>query len=194
MLGATIALVIITLFLISNVGVDFSFDGESMTMELAAKALGLTIKIPLDSKKKRVKRPKPEPKKPTDETPAPKKEKEKPDWDFIFMIIENGIEALKRVRRSLAIDLLILHFKAATPDAARTALLYGRVNAILGALFPIIDSGLNVREREIETSVDFTAEKSTVYLRVVIVFQIWELLYIGGGFAMALLKYKLRVR
>ena len=193
MLGAMIALVIITLFLISNVGADFSFDSESKAMELAAKALGLTIKIPLEGKKKRAKRPKAATKRPA-EAPAPKKEKEKPDWDFIFMIVKNGIETLKRVRRKLAIDILVLQFKAATPDAARTALLYGRVNAALGALFPIIDTALNVREREIETAIDFTSEKSTIYLRVVAVFQVWELLYIGGAFAVALLKYKFAVR
>jgi len=197
LMGMTVALIIISLLLISLVGVNFFYDSDSGELGLAVRFLGLTIRVLGGDKKKNVKKRSKKKKKRDEEEKKqekPPEEKEKLDRELINLIIKNSIELLRRVNRKLTIELLVLHIRAASPDAAKAALMYGRVNAVIGTLFPLVDSSLRVKERDIQTTLDFDSERAAIYIRMDIVFQVWELFYIVGRFAVEFLKYKYRVR
>ena len=198
MIGATIVIFILSILLVSSVGVDFSYDSVTGALELRARVLGIKVQILGGDKKPRKRKPRAKPKKPKQKKPKAEKKppeiKEKTDWEFIRLIVRSGLDALGKLRRKLAIDLLVLHFTAASEDAAKAALMYGRANAVLGAVFPVMDTALRIRDRDIETAVDFTATAPVVYFRIAAELQIWEIFYIGGSFGIEFLNYKYKNR
>ena len=196
-MGMTVALLIISLFLISLVGIDFFYDSDSGELGLSIRVFGIKIRVlGGDKKKKTRKKSKKEAEtqeQKKDETKPPK-ERQKRDKELVELIIKNSIEVLRRIKRKITFELLVLHIRAASPDAASAALMYGRANAVIGTLFPVMDSSLRVRERDIQTTLDFSTDRPAVYVRMEIVFQIWELFYVVGKFAVEFLNYKYRVR
>lgn len=57
-----------------------------------------------------------------------------------------------------------LEVTAAAPDPAAAALCFGRVNAFIGMIWPLVEQNFNVKERRLRTRVDFDAEQPSVYL------------------------------
>lgn len=73
-------------------------------------------------------------------------------------------EAAGRFRRKLRIDVFQLEVTAAAPDPAAAALCFGRANAFIGMIWPLVEQNFNVKERRLRTRVDFDAERPSVYL------------------------------
>lgn len=197
MLALVIIVVLLVLFLILPVGVDAAYDGA--VFALKAKA-GL-VKIQILPKKEKPPKPEGE-KKPKKEKKKKREQEHKPKQkltlDDILELAGIGLKALGRFRRSLSVDKLMLHMAAAAPDPYDAVLLYGRVNAGLSALSPLLHRALKIREEDIRTCVD--TEPGTMFLeaRVVVTLQIWEILYIAfsAGFAALrwLIKRKRKIR
>ena len=197
MLALIIIVVLLVLFLILPVGVDAAYDGA--VFALKAKA-GL-VKIQILPKKEKPPKPEGE-KKPKKEKKKKREQEHKPKQkltlDDILELAGIGLKALGRFRRSLSVDKLMLHMAAAAPDPYDAVLLYGRVNAGLSALSPLLHRALKIREEDIRTCVD--TEPGTMFLeaRVVVTLQIWEILYIAfsAGFAALrwLIKRKRKIR
>ena len=197
LLALVIIVVLLVLFLILPVGVDAAYDGA--VFALKAKA-GL-VKIQILPKKEKPPKPEGE-KKPKKEKKKKREQEHKPKQkltlDDILELAGIGLKALGRFRRSLSVEKLMLHMAAAAPDPYDAVLLYGRVNAGLSALSPLLHRALKIREEDIRTCVD--TEPGTMFLeaRVVVTLQIWEILYIAfsAGFAAWrwLIKRKRKIR
>ena len=190
MLALIISVVLLILFLILPVGVDAAYDGA--VFALKAKA-GL-IKIRILPKKEKP------PEEEGEEKPKPKKEKkqkrekehkpkQKLTLDDILELAGIGLKALGRFRRSLSVDKLMLHMAAAAPDPYDAVLLYGRVNAGLSALSPLLHRALKIREEDIRTAVDTEPGTMLIEARVVVTLQIWEILYIAFSAGFAALRW-----
>lgn len=73
-------------------------------------------------------------------------------------------DTLGRLRRKVRVDRLELDLIVGGTDAAATALSYGRINAILGTLLPLLEDLVTIRDRQIRTAVDFTREEDLIRL------------------------------
>ena len=120
----------------------------------------VTLRIfPLKQKKAK---PKKEKTQAAVKTEKPKKPKKKLTLEIICDFIKLGVEALGRLKRQLVLSNLTVHLKVASPDAANTALLYGRVAAAVSALYPVLERNLRIKKTVIAVDADFEGQKTDV--------------------------------
>lgn len=165
-LGIVLGLIIILMFI--PVGADVAYEGGEF--RLSAKVCGILLKLlPKDpeSQFKPKKEPKPKKeKKPKKQKPADEeKPKKKLELNFTF---DEIMALLKAVLRGLgrfgkiSVDRFKLHWIAAGDDPYKTATTFGYVNAGLSALAPICAKKFTVKDSDVFTDVDFTAEKMSI--------------------------------
>ena len=53
---------------------------------------------------------------------------------------------------------------AAASDPASAALMFGGANAAVGMIWPLVEQNFNVKDRDIRTRVDFTAQRPEIAL------------------------------
>lgn len=182
-----IALVLTALNLLP-VGVDAAYTDE--TFSLAARIGRLRLRLlpkPPDAKPKKKKPPKPKKEK-------PKKKSASPDIRTILALAKLGLQALNRFRQKLRVQLLRLVFVSGAPDPYDTALEFGYVNAALGALTPLAERALRIEERDIQTGVDFQAERPRIDARIVCTIRIGQIVVIALAFGIGFLKQKMHAK
>ena len=184
-----IALVLTVLNLLP-VGVDAAYADE--TFSLAARIGPFRLRLlpkPPDAKPKKKKPQKPKKEKPKKE--KPKKKSATPDIRTILALAKLGLQALNRFRQRLRVQLLRLVFVSGAPDPYDTALAFGYVNAALGALTPLAERALRIDERDIQTGVDFQAERPRIDARIVCTIRIGQIVVIALAFGVGFLKQKM---
>ncbi len=85
-------------------------------------------------------------------------------------------------------DVLELDFVAGGEDPGDAALLYGRVNALLGMTLPLLEHHVQVKDRRIHTAVDFQAEAVQISFRAAVSLTQGQLLALGVWFLIALAR------
>ena len=181
-----IALVLTVLNLLP-VGVDAAYTDE--TFSLVARVGPLRLRL----------LPKPPDAKPKKKPPKPKKEKPKkksasPDIRTILALAKLGLQVLNRFRQRLRVQLLRLVFVSGASDPYDTALAFGYVNAALGALTPLAERALRIDERDIQTGVDFQAERPCIDARIVCTIRIGQIVIIALAFGAGFLKQKMHAK
>ena len=131
--------------------------------------------------------------------PKPKKEKPKkrsapPDIRTILTLAKLGLQALDLFRQRLRVQLLRLVFVSGASDPYDTALAFGYVNAALGALMPLAERALRIDERDIQTGVDFQAERPRIDARIVCTIRIGQIVIIALAFGAGFLKQKMHAK
>ena len=171
----------LTLLNLLPVGVDAAYaEGAfSLAARIGPARLHLLPKAP-DAKPGKAK------------TKKPKKKKEKkksapPDAQTLLKLAELGLQALDRLRQKLHVRLLRLVFVSGAPDPYDTALAFGCVNAALGALTPL-------DERDLQTGVDFDAERPRIDARIVCTIRIGQIVAVALIFGVGYLKQKLQAK
>ena len=188
MLALIIILVLLILFLILPVGADAAYDGAVFSLKAKAGPVKLRI-LP-----KKEKPPEPEGEEKPKKEKKKKREKEhkpkqKLTLDDILELAGIGLKALGRFRRSLSVDKFMLHMAAAAPDPYDAVLLFGRVNAGLSALSPLLHRAVKIREEDIRTVVDTEPGNMLIEARIIVTLQIWEILYIAFSAGFAALRW-----
>ena len=176
----------LTLLNLLPVGVDAAYADE--TFSLAARIGPFRLRLlpkPPDAKPGKAK------------TKKPKKKKEKkksapPDAQMLFNLAELGLQALDRLRQKLHVRLL--RFVSGAPDPYDTALAFGCVNAALGALTPLAERTLCIDERDIQTGVDFDAERPRIDARIVCTIRVGQIVAVALIFGVGYLKQKLQAK
>ena len=164
-----VALVLTVLNLLP-VGVDAAYADD--VFSLAARIGPFRLRLlpnPPDAKPKKKKPPKPKKEK-------PKKKSAPPDIRTILALAKLGLQALDRFRQRLREQLL--------------RLVFGYVNAALGALTPLAERALRIDERDIQTGVDFQAEQPRIDARIVCTIRIGQIVVIALAFGVGFLKQK----
>ena len=105
-----------------------------------------------------------------------------------------GLQALDRFRQRLRVQLLRLVFVSGASDPYDTALAFGYVNAALGALTPLAERALRIDERDIQTGVDFQAERPRIDARIVCTIRIGQIVIIALAFGAGFLKQKMHAK
>ena len=173
-----IALVLTVLNLLP-VGVDAAYadDVFSLAARIGPFRLRLLPKPP-DQKPKKKKPPKPKKEK-------PKKRSAPPDIRTILALAKLGLQALDRFRQV---------FVSGASDPYDTALAFGYVNAALGALTPLAERALRIDARDIQTGVDFQAERPRIDARIVCTIRIGQIVIIALAFGAGFLKQKMHAK
>lgn len=180
---------VLTLLNLLPVGVDAACaEGAfSLAARIGPARLHLLPKAP-DAKPGKAKTKKPKKKK-------AKKKSAPPDAQTLLKLAELGLQALDRLRQKLHVRLLRLVFVSGAPDPYDTALAFGCVNAALGALTPLAERTLCIDdERDIQTGVDFDAERPRIDARIVCTIRIGQIVAVALIFGVGYLKQKLQAK
>lgn len=200
-LGLVLVVLLIVLFV--PVGADIAYEGGQF--RLSAKVCGILLQLlprkrekkKKEKKPKKPKKPK-EPKKSTGQ-PAEGEPKKKKKLSFTK---EELFEILQRVLRGLGkfgklhVDRFLLHYVAGGKDPYDTAVTFAYVNAAISSLAPVCGEKFIVKDYDIQTDIDFTADKMQVDFGLCITLRLWQFVHAGlaaaNGAIAVLIKSKLR--
>ena len=107
---------------------------------------------------------------------APKKRE---SLDVVLSVFQSLPSILARGAKHIRIEMHRLLLSVATEDAAKTAILFGTVNQAAAAFLLLLEETNTVRylkHSQISVQPDFTAQKSTVDLRITVILRPWHLL------------------
>jgi len=179
LLCAILALLLVALLIPAYVRVSYE-QGEPSVI---AKYAWLTIPIyPRESKEAA--------QEPTEKETSGKEQKETPsrqksgiNWEQIQYSLDTLppvlLKALKRTGRRIRIEPLKVHVLIATADPADTAILYGKIHAVLAAALPTLHRLVRIREQDIQLFPDFCENEMDFIVDAGIGIRPWDLLAIG---------------
>ena len=76
---------------------------------------------------------------------------------------------------TIRVDRFMLHYTAAGDDPYDTALIYGYVNGALSSLAPLCRKKFKVRDADVRTDVDFTADSMSVDFVIAVTMRIGQI-------------------
>ncbi len=170
-MGWIITLGILVLLAILPLGAAVRFNSEGFSLKVIAGPIRIPIlpakkKDPDAVKPKKEKKKKPE-KKPKTKAAAPKKQEEKPKekggpiTDFL-PLVKTALDLLNGLRKKLRIKHLKLKLIMAADDPCDLAINYGRANAAMGNLLPLLERCFVIKDREVEVECDFEASQTLI--------------------------------
>ena len=153
------------------VGVDASYRENGLALRLKIGLFKLQV-LPAKEKKKK---PKPKAKKPAANKPDAKPEKPKtqgsmpkPTLSALLALADLACDTLGNLRRTLRVEVLVLHVTLDGSDPAKAAMLYGRVWAALGALTPKLEQLFVIKKRDIQPILDYNEKKMKLDAQLVL--------------------------
>ena len=162
-----LALVLIGLI---PVGVDVSWEENSFSLAVRLWFFSMHLggkngKTTVSKKEK-----KPEKKK----TSKPVSEKSRLSLKRLLLFISNGYEALCRLVSRLRVELLRIHFTAAWPDPALTAMAYGAAGTAMEGLLAV--GGDRIGRADLRADADFDGTEPVLDFRLRITIRICRVL------------------
>ncbi len=188
MTALCVIVILLLLFLILPVGVDASYAPAGLALKLKAGPLRIKL-LPAGKKEK-----KPKPEKKRREPPPDAAAAEHPRPRLITAhdvpaLLHIALDALSRFRRNLSVDHFMLHIVTASDDPYDAVMLYGYLNAALGALAPAAHRVFKIRDTDVQLGVDCYPGKTEAEAQIVLTLQIWEIFQIAACAAAALLRW-----
>ena len=123
----------------------------------------------------------PKEEKPKPEKPA--KKRKKLTMEQILYLLEGAPpilgRALRRAGRRIRICPLMVHVLVSASDPADTGLLYGKLQAALTTLLPMLHRRIHIAEQDIRLYPDFEGQGMDYRLDVGIAIRLWDILVIG---------------
>ena len=164
---------LLTAFNLLRVGVDAEYDGEGLFLRLKAGPVKITI-LP---KKDKPEKPK---KKKKEKQPKTEKSKESPlTLPTLLKLVRPALEALGSFRRKLSVDLLRLHARVGTSDPYNTAMTFAYLQSAVYGLHPLVERALNVKERDVWLTPDFTSDSIAAEGRLIGTIRIGQIVWIA---------------
>lgn len=173
------------------VGVDASYDGT--VFRLAARVWLFSIR--LGGKEKKPPKKEKRAKKKKEKEPAEEKSKPKrklPPLPLLKSLAENGFHMLLRLLSRIRTELLKIHFTAAFPDPAVTALIYGAAGTAMEGL--VRAGGKNLRRTDLRAEADFDGGAAVIDARLLATIRIHQILSAGAVFGFGFLRDYLRYK
>lgn len=107
-------------------------------------------------------------------------------------------QAAGGLKKRLRIDELTIRLVWASEDPAETALGYGRANAAMGMIWPLLDHNFNVKKHDLRVGVDFTRTSTAIMCRAALTIRLGQLvsfgLRLGSRFFMIWLRSRDKAR
>ena len=140
-------------------------------------------------------------KKPKKKEEAEKEAEEKPaasgrniSFSDILELLRIGLDGVNRFFKRLDVDCIMFHFVSGAPDPADAAILYGKMNAALEALIPLIRRAVRSRRTDVKTGLDFDLQAPVWEARLIISIHLWEFIFIAPPVIRGLLRWLRRHR
>lgn len=172
MIAILIVLAVIIFIMLVPVGVIADYNSEGFKLLLKVSAFEIK---PNFSKKK------------------PKKEKKKKhnldfgldEWSEVAKI---ALRTLGRLGKKICINRIKILFVSSSDDPCDAAMHYNTASAVLHTLLPLIESKFTVKNKQINLSTDYDAEKSVIEFELTMSIRIGHFLLITPMAAFAFLK------
>ena len=128
-------------------------------------------------------RPKKDEKKPKKEKEKKPEEEQKKEKGGTIQKLKAGLKIIgpifQQVRRRLVISKLVLHYTAATGDAAKTAFAYGGAHMAVNQILPMLHGTFKVKKQDIQIKGDFDRTEDHIYLEARIRITVWSAMCLG---------------
>lgn len=191
--------VLIVLFLIGQirVGCKAAYDQNGVQVWVRLAAFHIQI-LPLkktnaERKPKKEKNPKAK-KAGKPKEPVPMKEKIGGALGYLQALLPVILDAVKYFTKKLQIDVLHLRLIAGSSDPADAASVYGKANAVLGALWYPLTNAFDVKDGYAKVNLDFDAQQMTVCATAALSLKIGQILWFALYFGFRALTGFLRER
>ncbi len=175
----------VSLWLISliRLGADAEYAEGVFSLKLILGPFRIGI-LPLKEKKPGKEKAKPNaPEAVSAEQPPKKKRSLPPVGDLIGI----ALEALGALRRKIRLDEVTLHLLWASSDPADAALGYGKAQAAMGAIWPVIENTFRVKKRDVGVAVDFERSQPEIVARGALTMTVGQLVGFALRFGVKLL-------
>jgi len=197
-MGWLIALLILVLLAWLPLGATARYNAEGFFLKVIAGPIRILI---LPKKKKADQKKKTPQKKKTAQagTPAqknaaqPKKESGGPVTDFL-PIVKTLLDLLNAFRKKLRINHLQLKLIMAADDPCDLAVNYGKANAAMGNLLPLLEQCFVIKKRDIEIECDFESNQTVILARADLTITLGRLLGILVWYGVRALKQFLSIQ
>ena len=169
---------------------------------VALKVIAGPVRIPILPKKKAHEKEKPkkeekpkQKKAPAKKAEAPKPQEEKggPVTDFL-PLVQTALDLLNAFRKKLRINHLYLKLIMASDDPCDLAVNYGKANAAMGNLLPLLERCFVIKKRDIEIECDFESAKTVIIARADLTITLGRLLGILIWYGVKALKQFLSIQ
>ncbi len=170
-MGWIITLGILVLLAILPLGASVRYNSEGLSLKVIAGPVRIPI-LPAKKKDPQSVKPKKEKKKKTADktksksaTSKPKTEKPKekggPITDFL-PLVKTALDLLNGLRKKLRIKHLKLKLILAGDDPCDLAVNYGKANAAMGNLLPLLERCFVIKDKQVEVECDFEASQTLI--------------------------------
>lgn len=197
-MGWIITLGILVLLAILPLGAAVRYNAEGITLKLIAGPIRIPIlpakkKDPEDKKEKKQteKNPKSKPASTKKKEEKPK-EKGGPITDFL-PLVKTALDLLNSFRKKLRVKRLDLKLIMAADDPCDLAINYGKANAAMGNLLPLLERCFVIKKRDIEVECDFEASQTLIIARADITITLGWLLGILVFYGVRAVKQFLKI-
>lgn len=166
-MGWLIALGILVLLAILPLGATARYNADGLTVKLIAGP----VRIPLLPTKEKQPKPKKKKEKKTETVSAKPSGKGKRkretggSWTDFLPIVKTALDLLNDFRRKLRIRRLELKLIMVGDDPCDLAVNYGRANAALGNLWPMLERCFVIKKRDVQIECDFESSETVVIAR-----------------------------
>ena len=126
--------------------------------------------------------------------PVPMKEKIGGALGYLQALLPVILDAVKYFTKKLQIDVLHLRLIAGSSDPADAASVYGKANAVLGALWYPLTNAFDVKDGYAKVNLDFDAQQMTVCATAALSLKIGQILWFALYFGFRALTGFLRER
>ena len=180
------------LFLLSRVrlgGLVRYGSGEGLLARLILGPVRLTLYPPREKPEKKEKPAKKKRKKPKKEPPEGEKKAEghKRTLPPIPELLALAAEAAGALKRRIRVDTVTIRLVWAAADPMETALGFGRANAVMGMIWPLIENNFKVKHHDLDVSVDFDRKEPEIFGEMALTMTVGQLLSFGIRFGVKLL-------
>lgn len=163
----TLGILVILAWLPLGATVRYNDQGVSLKVIAGPVRIPILPKKKAQEKEKPKKEEKPKKKQPVakkTEAPKPQEEKGGPVTDFL-PLVQTALDLLNAFRKKLRINHLYLKLIMASDDPCDLAVNYGRANAAMGNLLPLLERCFVIKKRDIEIECDFESAKTVIIAR-----------------------------
>ena len=197
-MGWLITLGILVILAWLPLGATVRYNDQGVALKLIAGP----VRIPILPKKKAQEKEKPKkeekPKKRQSvakktEAPKPQEEKGGPVTDFL-PLVQTALDLLNAFRKKLRINHLYLKLIMASDDPCDLAVNYGKANAAMGNLLPLLERCFVIKKRDIEIECDFESAKTVIIARADLTITLGRLLGILIWYGVKALKQFLSIQ
>ena len=171
-------------------GATVRYNAEGLALKVIAGPIRIPIlpakkkdAEPKQKKEKKVKTEKPEKK----STEPKKKEQGGPITDFL-PLVKTALDLLNSFRKKLRIHHLQLKLIMAADDPCDLAIHYGRANAALGNLWPMLERCFVIKKRDVQIECDFESSQTVMIARADITITLGRLLAVVVFYGLRALK------